>query len=287
MTIRVSRLIAVLGLLPFVAFAYSSYAAGGEIYLNIDNISVSVGNGTSAGTFNNTFGSGQTIDKVIDAPSAVAEEFHNQTTHIWFTADVVGGGLELEFDLQGAYNLTTLHFWNYTSEGYDVDNIEFNLFNGNTSVGTLTIEPALGSSSGIEAQDIVLDAPLNVTSVVVFLSGSNREVDFQNIGFTASNSTDDDNDGVQNDSDNCQLTGNPDQRDTNGDGFGNLCDPDFDNNGVVNFLDINDWTSTFFNTACGDVDQDLNGDGVCNFGDYAIIVSYFLQPPGPGASATN
>lgn len=160
------------------------YAA--PVYLNIQNISVSVGPGTSAGSFNNTFSGGNTIDKVIDAPSADAEEFHNQTTHIWFTAAEVGGGLELDFDFGQAFDITTLHFWNFTSEGFDVDNIDFTFFNSaNDQVGALSIEPDLGSSPGIRAQDIPLDAPLNVEFVTAFLSGDNRQVDFQNVGFTA------------------------------------------------------------------------------------------------------
>ena len=61
-------------------------AAQAAVYLNKDLISVSVGDGTSPGTFNNTFNNGETIDKVIDAPSAAAEEFHDQETHLWFTA---------------------------------------------------------------------------------------------------------------------------------------------------------------------------------------------------------
>ncbi len=157
-----------------------------SIYLNIDNISVAVGPGTSPGTFNNTFSGGQTIDKVIDAPSADAEEFHTQTTHIWFTAAQVGGGLELEFDLGIAYDISTLHFWNYTSEGFDVDNVDFTFFGpSGQQVGTLSVQPDLGTSPGITAQDIPLAAPLNVRRVTAFLTGSNREVDFQNIGFTA------------------------------------------------------------------------------------------------------
>lgn len=164
----------------------ASVAGIDQVYLNIDNITVAVGAGTSAGTFNNTFAGGQTIDKVIDAPSADAQEFHNQTTHIWFTASNAGGGLELVFDFGIAYDITTLHFWNYTSEDFDVDNITFDFFNGATLVGSLEVLPSLGTSPGITAQDIILNAPLNVTSVVAFLTGSNREVDFQNIGFTAS-----------------------------------------------------------------------------------------------------
>jgi len=188
MNIYQMKLVAGIVLLSLLTFSFPSHASGvdmTDVYLNIDNISVSVGDGTSPGSFNNTFGGGQTIDKVIDAPSADAQEFHNQTTHIWFTADQVGGGLELVFDFNIAYDITTLHFWNFTGEGFDVDDIVFDFFNGANQVGSLEIQPDLGSSPGISAQDILLNAPLNVTSVVVFLSGSNGQVDFQNIGFTA------------------------------------------------------------------------------------------------------
>ncbi|MEQ8233609.1 MAG: PEP-CTERM sorting domain-containing protein [Gammaproteobacteria bacterium] len=160
------------------------------VYLNESNITVAVGAGTSPGTFRNTFDNGNTITKVIDAPSADAEEFHNQTTHIWFTADEVGGGLELIFDFGQSYDISLLHFWNYTGESYDVDNIDFTFFNAAAQqVGALSIQPDLGTSPGIRAQDIPLAAPLNVRTVTAFLSGSNREVDFQNIGFTAEVST--------------------------------------------------------------------------------------------------
>lgn len=153
-------------------------------------ITLAVGSGTSPGSFNNTFNSGQTITKVIDAPTAVADEFHSQTTHIWYTASSVGGGLELLFDFTQEYDISILHFWNYTTESYDVDNVDFSFFNqSNSLVGALSIQPALGSSPGIKAEDIVLAAPLNVQYVTAFLTGSNGQVDFQNIGFTAEVST--------------------------------------------------------------------------------------------------
>jgi hypothetical protein len=174
-------------LLPGAVCLMSSSAIAAPVYLNELLIDVSVGSGTSPGTLNNTFSGDQTINKVIDAPSAAATEFHNQTTHIWFTADEVGGGLELLFDFNQEYDITTLHFWNYTAEGFDVDQIDFTFFNESSSqVGDLTVFPALGTSPGIMAQDIALAAPLNVQFVTAFLSGSNAQVDFQNIGFTAS-----------------------------------------------------------------------------------------------------
>jgi hypothetical protein len=162
-------------------------AAAQTVYLNKENISVSVGSGTSPGSFNNTFANGATIQKVIDAPSAIASEFHDQQTHIWFTSNNVGGGLQLLFDFQKSYDIKTLHFWNYDEESYDVDSLAFSFYDAsNLQIGSLSITPALGSSPAIFAQDIPLAAPLNVRYVSAFLTGSNREVDFQNIGFTAS-----------------------------------------------------------------------------------------------------
>ena len=57
------------GVLGFIAVLCSSGAAlATPVYLNKDNISVSVGERTAPGTFNNTFNNSQTIEKVIDAP---------------------------------------------------------------------------------------------------------------------------------------------------------------------------------------------------------------------------
>lgn len=173
------------GLTLTVTLAMTSAAFAAPVYLNESLISVSLGAGTTATTSNNTFNGGQTINKVIDAPSAGAEEFHNQTTHIWFS----GGGLELLFDFNQEYDISTLHFWNYTGENFDVDNIDFTFFDSSsTQVGNLSVMPALGSSPGIKAEDISLAAPLNVQFVTAFLTGTNNQVDFQNIGFTAEES---------------------------------------------------------------------------------------------------
>lgn len=163
------------------------------VYLNRDNIAVSVGAGTSAGSFNNTVtGSGfgtmdSAIQKVIDAPSAAASEVHTQVTHIWWTAEQNGGGLELVFDFGVSYDITTLHFWNYAHDNYSADQVDFMFFDSiGQLIGQQTINPAhSGSESNITAQDYALVSPLNTRSVKAFLTGTNRQVDFQNIGFTA------------------------------------------------------------------------------------------------------
>jgi Dockerin type I domain len=79
--------------------------------------------------------------------------------------------------------------------------------------------------------------------------------------------------------DNCALLSNPDQRDTDGDGFGNACDPDLNNDGVINFLDLATLRERFFTD---DPDADFNGDGVVNFLDLSIMSSMFFGQPGGG-----
>ena len=99
---------------------------------------------------------------------------------------------------------------------------------------------------------------------------------------TVSAAPDTDGDGVTDDVDNCTLVANASQLDTNGDGFGNACDPDLDNNGVVNFIDASLFGGLF---GPGTGDGDFNGDGNTNFIDYAIFPTYFGGPPGPSGIA--
>ena len=74
------------------------------------------------------------------------------------------------------------------------------------------------------------------------------------------------------------------QRDTDGDGYGNACDPDFNGDGVVNFADLATLKASFFKTGA-DLVTDLNGDGVVNFADLAILKARFFKAPGPSALA--
>jgi len=64
-------------------------------------------------------------------------------------------------------------------------------------------------------------------------------------------SIDTDNDGIPDTNDNCTLVINPAQIDSDGDRFGNYCDPGFDNSGVVNAADL------------------------------SIVMTMFFKPPGP------
>jgi hypothetical protein len=87
-----------------------------------------------------------------------------------------------------------------------------------------------------------------------------------------------DGDGLADSADNCTLVANADQRDTNGDGIGNVCDADLDDNCIVNFSDLAQMKSVFFTN---NPDADLNGDGSVNFGDLGNLQAGFFLPPGP------
>lgn len=89
---------------------------------------------------------------------------------------------------------------------------------------------------------------------------------------------DSDLDAIANNEDNCSRKANADQRDTNGDGFGNVCDADLDGDGATNAVD-----SGLFRAAYGsaNADADFNGDGVVNQLDAAIFRALFGAPPGP------
>ena len=93
-----------------------------------------------------------------------------------------------------------------------------------------------------------------------------------------------DGDEVPDSLDNCTNSPNPGQIDVDGDGFGNRCDPDHDNNCVVNFLDIIRYSQSF-NSAIGDSNYDplvdLDSSGAVGFVDYAITTGTYLRPPGP------
>lgn len=170
-------------IIAVLAGSFSS-VVNSAIYLNDQNISVSLGSSMGAEPFENRT-TADSLASIIDAPSAEAPENHNQLTHVW----VSGGSLELDFDLGVEYDLKELHFWNYFGEGFDVDNIDFKFFDSSNSlVGSLlNVAPELGGggSNPIFAEDYALNFPSKVQFVNAVLTGSNNQVDFNNIGFTA------------------------------------------------------------------------------------------------------
>jgi hypothetical protein len=105
-----------------------------------------------------------------------------------------------------------------------------------------------------------------------------------NATYTVVAQTDTDGDGVPDNADNCIDVANANQRDTDSDGYGNLCDGDLNNDGATNTLDLN-LLKLAYRSAAGDanynVNADLNGDGVINTLDLNIFKGLYRKPPGP------
>ncbi len=102
--------------------------------------------------------------------------------------------------------------------------------------------------------------------------------------FTAVHAADSDGDGIENHADNCIGIANADQRDTDGDGFGSLCDADLDNNLIVDvadFLLLRDALGTRVGDPRFLPAADFDGDGVIGRADVGVMRRSFGRPPGP------
>ena len=97
---------------------------------------------------------------------------------------------------------------------------------------------------------------------------------------------DQDGDGVLDHEDNCIRHANPTQRDTDIDGFGNICDADFTNDGNVSLNDyfmLSRAIFTWRGHPAYDKHVDLDGDGAIDLGDFLGLSAAFGGPPGPSA----
>lgn len=123
------------------------------------------------------------VGNAIDAPTVLSSDFHTQSTHVYIDADIT-----LELDLGADYDLAYVHFWNYTTEFYDADDVSlvFRDAQGD-EVASFDFQPTTAQDP-IYGQDFALSGVFGVRTVDVLVTGTNSQTDFQNIGFTGSRS---------------------------------------------------------------------------------------------------
>ena len=210
--------------------------------------------------------------------------FENGTSNIWYVYDelpVIPPFLTIGFE-----NADATFGYNYYYNGSGAP----------PQVGTDLIIRTDGGSGGnatfefdavlTGASDEIIEN--NVEAMGTLTSGTA----FAGTIISAAIPTDFDGDGVVDSVDNCTNIANADQRDTNGDGHGNVCDFDFTNDCLTNFLDFFGFSNAF-GASSGDAnfndDVDLDGNGVINFLDFGTppnnFTAFFGSPPGPSASA--
>ncbi|BBO86522.1 hypothetical protein DSCO28_70880 [Desulfosarcina ovata subsp. sediminis] len=89
---------------------------------------------------------------------------------------------------------------------------------------------------------------------------------------------DSDGDGIPDASDNAYLTANAGQEDTDGDGYGNAADADFNNDGTVNYTDLSGLQSVWGSSdgdSIWDANMDMNSDGSVNYNDMSNLQSHW------------
>ncbi len=94
--------------------------------------------------------------------------------------------------------------------------------------------------------------------------------------------TDSDADGVPDALDNCTLVPNRDQRDEDEDGYGTLCDRDFNNDGVSALQDVYVIYTEINGT---NTEYDVDGDGFVDLADISIVFNGQYTLPGPSGLA--
>ncbi len=97
-----------------------------------------------------------------------------------------------------------------------------------------------------------------------------------------------DSDGVTDAEDNCVVAANSSQLDTNQDGYGNACDGDFNDDGIVggpDWLRLGPAFGAIVGSPAYDPELDTNGDGAIGGPEFLLLGASFALPPGPSGLA--
>jgi hypothetical protein len=279
---------------------------GGEIFIPAHAV---FGGQTSADAANNPDLFKEVYNKAVDTPNQVEKVRETCTdalgNALWtwekdwaqtipnaetdgYRVDKVAAWLWQRFVADGGANLGPLeraHLWALLATGYDLgyaidpDNpgVVYRLFD-------LSSEPVKSKLDAWKALRLQLESGASGPRRT-----ANRRVG-RAINFIASTpfvfamegttDNDADDDGVPDGEDNCTLVANATQSDTDGDGYGNACDADLNNDCIVRYGDIGLFQAEYGKT--GTSDADFNDDGVVDGADVELFRAMWGRKPGPG-----
>jgi len=103
-------------------------------------------------------------------------------------------------------------------------------------------------------------------------------------GLDGDEAEDAENDGIADRFDNCLEVANPSQLDTDRDGYGNACDADYNDDGMVGGPDWVVFARAFGATSGSlrfDPEIDADGDGVIGSAEFRLAAGSLGRPPGP------
>lgn len=159
----------------------------------------------------------------------------------------------------------------FTASASDVDSPDLTFSLSGADSGAFAVDSGAGAVSFAETPTFE-DGGDNIFEFAVSVSDGEASAS-QDVSVTLLK--DSDEDLVADNADNAIFAFNPDQRDSNGDGFGNVIDGDFNNDGFVDLQDFALMRGTFGMSGLTDsvdsgfdaADADFDGDGQVGLGD--------------------
>ncbi|MCH2170184.1 hypothetical protein MK489_05340 [Myxococcota bacterium] len=174
----------------------------------------------------------------------------------------------------------------FASSAADLTSPSYRLRGGHINAGAVSG----ATSTAVSPQFGILGGTLGQPTVKTWVVEGMHRGDPGFWGGATSTQSNQDADEVIDEFDNCTLIANADQRDTDGDGCGNVCDGDYDQNGVVGAGDFAQFRAAFQAISTGNPGfneaVDANGDGIVGTGDFAVFRGQFQEAePGPSLRA--